>query len=181
MTATDALNKIKFLIFGEEKVDEVQLAEATLADGETRVTIEGEFLDAVGKILYVITEDGNVPAPEGTHSLADLNLNVTVDAEGVVTAVDEVATEEPVENEEQFSNENETAFSDELIGAIAELIKPLNEKINTIESKFNSLDGDFKKFRKEPADEVKKISNNFSAEKVDQDARLEALASLRKK
>ena len=87
MNASDALTKIRVMLGMEPEVEatSVELAEATLADG-TVVKVEGEL--AEGKALLVVTEEGEIPAPEGIHETSDGKL-ITVDAGGVITAIEE--------------------------------------------------------------------------------------------
>ena len=86
MTSTEAIRKIKVLL-GLEKFE----ATANLADG-TPVHVDTDF--EVGTTLHVVQEDGTfVPAPEGEHLLED-GRKLYVDAAGVITAIEEEATEE---------------------------------------------------------------------------------------
>lgn len=181
MTTKEALNKIRVMLgvqVGTDseavKVEYRQVAE--LLDG-TLVAYEGELGE--GTALFVVTEESNIPAPEGVHETKDGKL-LTVDNQGIITSVEEVEATEEAPVEEAMSDENGTEFSNELIGAIAELIKPLNAKINAIESKFSSLNSDFNSFKNEPG-AAKVKDNTFSSIKDKKDARLEALANLRKK
>ena len=186
MNSKQALQKIRVMLGMETEAEavNVELAEVELLDG-TIVKVEGDL--AEGKALFVITEEGDIPAPEGTHETKD-GLLISVGADGVITSVEEkpepaIPLISDVVSAEEMSEEevsNETDYSNELIGAIAELIKPLNEKIEAIEGKFSTLDTDFNKFRNEPA--APKVSNNtFSTQENNKNARLEAIASLRKK
>jgi len=68
--------------------------QATLID-ETTI-VEFEALET-GFPLFVVTDSGSIPAPEGTHALGGdyLGVTVTVDAEGIITeVVDERGSEE---------------------------------------------------------------------------------------
>lgn len=176
MTTKEALTKIRVMLGMEEtqsEAVEVQLAEAELVDG-TVIKYDGEL--APGTALMVATPEGDIPAPEGTHETKD-GLLLFVDSQGVIVDVQKA---EDIPVDEQMSEESDTAFSNELLGAIAEMIKPLNEKIASIEGKFSSLDEDFKTFKAEPAGE--KIKNNYNFEKENtKDSRLNAIANLRNK
>ena len=178
MTANDAIKKIRVMLGMETEAEakSVELAEVALVDG-TIVKVEGEL--AEGKALFVVSEEGDVQAPEGVHETTD-GMLISVNSEGLITSIEEKATEEEAQVEQEEMSDESTNFSDEMIGAIAELIKPLNEKISAMEAKFSSLNEDFDTFRNEPAGE--KVTNNyFSSEKTNtRDARLEMIASLRK-
>jgi len=84
MTAQEALYKIRVMLGVEDtneevsletetNSEEVKLAEATLVDG-TKVKTEGEF--EVGKQLFVVTEEGDIPAPRGYTKLQRVLLSV---------------------------------------------------------------------------------------------------------
>lgn len=177
MNAKKAIETIKLMLGMETEAEavEVSLAEVELVDG-TIVKTEGEL--ATGAKLLVATPDGDIPAPEGVHETKD-GMLVQVDAEGTIVSVEEKESEEaPVE--EAMSDES-GSFSDEMIGAIAELIKPLNDKLAAMESKFSSLNNEFNTFRDEPAGE--KVTNNYfqSEETINKNERLDAIRALRNK
>lgn len=187
MKANEALAKIRVMLGMESpaEVETVELAELTLADG-TVVRVDGE--PAEGKALFVVTEDGEIPAPEGIHETQD-GLLITVNAEGVITAIEEAVQAEEQEMSEEpevlVAEPEETEYSDELISEITNMVKPLLEKLEKIESKFQALDQDFNKFRNEPA--ADRITNNLtmSTEVIKnhgerQDKRYEALLNIRK-
>jgi len=149
MTAHEALKNIK-LMLGLDQVEtnpstEVKFAEATLLDG-TVVTCEGEL--EVGKALFVVTPDGNVPAPEGIHETTDGYL-ISVDAAGIITNIEEKVMEEETSKE----------FSDDMVNQIAGLIKPALDQINELKNEIKNLKGEFHSFKDEPAAE--KITNNL--------------------
>ena len=173
MTANEALLKIRVMLGMDEAVtpetesQEVELAEATLVDG-TLVKCEGEL--EVGKQLVVVTEEGDIPAPEGVHETSE-GILITVDAEGVITDIAEpAAEEEPVVEE---------TFSDDVVNQIVGGLKPM---IEDLQNQINSLKGEFSTFREEPAGP--KITNNISKlNKADNDiqsVRLNTLLDIRK-
>ena len=61
--------------------------EVTLMDGETVLSYDGDL--AVGTAIFVILEDEQVPAPEGTHELGgDMEgVSITVDADGIILEI----------------------------------------------------------------------------------------------
>lgn len=167
MTAQEALVKIRVMLGmnevnaktseNTEKQTTIELAEATLVDG-TIVKVEGEF--EVGKQLMVVTEDAEIPAPEGQHETTD-GLLVMVDASGVITDIQEKPVEE-ASSEEEFTdeNKNEVTLSEDFINRIVEVMKPTLDKLNQIEQKLGTLDVEFHAFRDEPAGS--KITNNLN-------------------
>ena len=191
MTVNEALTKLKVTLgldtevvetvveASEETVEETietQFAEETLVDG-TVVKVEGEL--EVGKQLVVVTEEGDVAAPEGVHQTQSNKL-ITVDAEGVITSVEEVEAEEVVE-EAPVQEEASQDFS-EVVNSITDLVKPALDKINEISAELESLKASFSAFKEEPAGT--KITNNLqefnAAKKSDSDARIARLREIRK-
>lgn len=96
---------------------------ATLLDGET--TIEFDSLEA-GQQVFIVTPEGRIPAPEGTHALGGeyTGVTITVDADGFISEVtDERATEETTT--EETSAEFEAVSAEELpavLEGVTELI-----------------------------------------------------------
>jgi hypothetical protein len=193
MTANDAIQKIRVLLGVEETV-EVAMAAATLVDG-TQVEVEGDF--EVGKPLFVVTAEGNIPAPAGVHQTTD-NLLVTVDEAGAISQIEEVAMEEekPEEameeenkeevaleeekDEEEMEEEVEEDMSDdneEMIVRIVEAMKPYFEEIKELKEKVVEMEGKFQKFSKEPAAKPIKKAEAFEANRINA---VERIAKLRK-
>jgi len=80
MTSKQAIQKIMSILnFTEQK----------FYDGKTEqgitVKMEGDSLE-VGKMLYVATEEGMIPAPAGTHKMED-GSEIEVDEEGKVSKI----------------------------------------------------------------------------------------------
>ena len=196
MTAQDAIKRIKIAL-GMEKFEAI----AELLDG-TKVHVDEDF--TVGAQLHIVNEDGSyTAAPEGTHETAEGKL-ITVDAAGVITAiedkiVEEVAAEETKIEEEVKVEETEMGKKEkmmeeetvevaievapEMVQAVIDAVAPLMEQVKELETELKSLKASFSKFSNEPA--AKPVRNNFKAEQADKksaiDARLEVLAQIRKK
>lgn len=166
MNAFEALTKIRVMLGMEPEADvqSVELAEVSLVDG-TVVKVEGEL--AEGKALLVVTEEGDIPAPEGIHETSDGKL-ITVDANGVISAIED----KPVEEAEQAMSDVESteaevevpagangSYGDELVAQLAGLISPLSDRLEAIEAKFSALNTDFHQFRNEPA--AAPVKNNY--------------------
>ena len=173
MTANEALTKLKVMLglntdvvetvektvieASEAEVTETietKFEEATLIDG-TVVKVDGDF--EVGKPLFVVTEDGDVQAPEGMHQTTS-DLLVTVDAEGIITSIEEVEAEEVVEETAPVEEAASEDFS-EVVNSIAELVKPALDRINEVATELESLKANFSAFKDEPAGN--KITNNL--------------------
>jgi hypothetical protein len=80
MNSKDAINKImKILNFTNETFYDAKTEQGVM------LKMEGDTLE-VGKMLYVATDEGMIPAPAGTHKLED-GSEVEVDEEGKVSKI----------------------------------------------------------------------------------------------
>ena len=190
MNANEAITKIKLMLglneettpaIPEPTIENVELAEATLVDG-TVVRVDGEF--EPGKSIFVVTEEGDVPAPDGAHETTD-GLIVTTEG-GVIVSIEEKAAEEaPAEEapaEEVVVEEASAEFSDEFVSSIVDTLKPALEQIDALRNEIASLKSEFNAFSEAPA--TKKITNNLSDYKATiadkHEARFNALKQIRK-
>lgn len=198
MNVNDVIAKLRVMLSSEEVVEKVEakFAEAELVDG-TQVYTEGELQD--GAILFVRAGEGASEdpfAPAGVHETTDGKL-ITVGENGEITSIEDKAEEAPVEAEdvkidEEVKMEEEEDIKvevkekdfdmDELIGAIAEIIKPQGEVIEELKKEVETLKERFNKVAGEPAAEP--VRNTFSENKVIRDEmfakRMDALAAIRK-
>ncbi len=174
----------------EETVEEtkVELSEVAVkqsfmeiltADGELTLTYEGEEL-SVGLPIFVKTDDGDVPAPDGEHALEGGVFikteggSIVEISEGEIEAADEeeIIIEEKLsedtketeskESDEKFEEEiieEEVVLEDkeEIIKAIAESVLPiieeLKEEIEEMKKKFSATETKVKEFALAPAAE----------------------------
>lgn len=190
MTANQAIQKIRVLLGAEEEVVvDTAMASDRLVDG-TEVMVEGDF--EVGKALFVVTTEGNIPAPAGVHQLESGSL-VTVDEAGVIAQIEEVApetAEEEVEIEiameeekkeeevmEEVIEEEMEEKEEEMIVKIVEAMKPYFEEIKELKEKVVEMEGKFQKFSKEPAAKPIKKAEAFTANKM---SAVERIATIRK-
>ena len=164
--------------------------EVKTADGEITLTYEGDSLSE-GLDLFVVTADGNVPAPDGDHALES---GVTVSVSGgkitaiTETAVEEVAVEAAEEGEmmpespaeavaeevvdavsEEVATVVEEAISEEVVAAITEAVaESVGEMMKKMEEKMAALEGKFSAFASAPAAE-KTIASKSSTTKFNSD------------
>jgi len=106
-------SKIKELVkkhFNLVEATEQSFAEIKTADGELTLTYEGEEL-AQGLAVFVVTADGNIPAPDGEHALEGGITIVTKD--GKIEAIMESAPEEVEASEEEEVLEEEEKLEEE--------------------------------------------------------------------
>ena len=174
MTANDAITKIRVLLGVEEEVA-VAMASATLVDG---TQVEGEL--EIGTALFVVTPDGNVPAPAGMHSTTD-NLMITVDESGIITSIEEFAPEATapeavvdvamaeeviVEETPEDEKEIEVMLAEDLVVKIVDELKPFLETISELQAKVTEMESKFQKFSKEPAAKPIKKAEAFTVNKM---------------
>ena len=128
MNSKEVIQEIRTLLgFSEEPKAEVEMASAMLVDG-TEIQWEGEL--AVGVAVFVVTNEGLIPAPDATHEVEG-GMLVTTEG-GLVTEIVEPAVEVEVEAAEFATMEAfETAIA-ELKSAIADL----NSKMEKYGEKF---------------------------------------------
>lgn len=164
MTAKEAINKISVMLGvaqeGETAETQIEFAKATLVDG-TEVYCENDF--AEGEQLFVVTEEGNIPAPEGSHETEDGRI-ISVDAGGKIVKVEEkVEAEDEIEEEEveaELSEESTTvSLSEETANQIIDILTKMGDSIDALETKLNKTEQEFHEFRNEPGG--KKITNNL--------------------
>lgn len=112
----DVFAKLKKLIFTEdEEKKEEKMGEAALEDG-TPIKWEGELME--GTAISVVTEEGEMPAPDATHTLSD-GTKVTTE-NGLVTSIEEVVTETVEE-------------------VVASAIEPIATELASLTEKFSAM------------------------------------------
>lgn len=143
MEATNILEKIKKIVFGEEVAEtpvvEHTFMDATLEDG-TLVNIEPAL--EVGAAVVVIDAEGNpAAAPDAEHTLADGSKFVTVDGmiteimpmEEVVVEEEEVPmAEEPTETQEQKVKKVVESIVKESHFASEDMVNTMAEELKTL-------------------------------------------------
>jgi len=186
MTVNDAITKLKVMLgASEETVVEMNFAEATLVDG-TEVYTEGEL--EPGAILFVRAGEGadeDPFAPAGVHETTT-GLLVTVGENGEVQSVEQKGEElTPSEEQETFEDEEEKVemSADEMLVAIAELIKGYMTEVEDVKEELSALTERFNSVADLPA--AKKVSNTFSENAAQRknlaEDRLERLIQIRNK
>jgi hypothetical protein len=122
MTSKQAIGKILNIL----KVTGQSFYEAKTEQG-VAVKQEGENLE-VGKILYVATDEGMIPAPAGKHILED-GAEVEVDEDGMVSKIKMGKMEEeiPTEDAEIEKKKKEAEIKDETMAESQEPEIPMEE------------------------------------------------------
>ena len=102
----------------EEVVSEQIFGEIKTADGELTLTYEGEEL-AVGLPIFVVTEDGNVAAPDGDHALEG-GVSIQTEA-GLIVEIAETESEISEEEiEEEVASSEEDMSTEEMSEEVSE-------------------------------------------------------------
>jgi len=181
-----------------EETTEEAFGEIKTADGELTLSYEGEEL-AEGVAIFVVTEDGNIPAPDGTHELAG---DVTITTEGgEITSVSATEVEVEAETEEEMSEEVEAteeesfeelnelhealikAMAGEFKEQIATLKEEFNTQIESVREEFNSAPAAEKTITntKNAYGKSKKVDLSYNPSDSNKKAQFERLLAKRKK
>ena len=184
-----------------EETTEETFGEITTADGELTLSYPGEELTE-GIEIFVVTEDGNIPAPDGTHALAG---DVTITTEGgVITSAtateveaesEEEMSEEVESTEEEFEGESSEVNINELHEALIQMIggefkeqftalkEELMGEINTVKEQFNAAPATEKTITNKKSTYGRETSTDISYNPADakKKAQFERLLKLRKK
>jgi hypothetical protein len=148
---------VQFGFMSEDKNEIVKeiFIDAKLIDG-TAIKVSGEGLVEGAKVV-VVTEEGEIPAPDGVHELEDGTKVET--KEGIIAKIEE-ALQEPEMEKPKAEVEIEVKkeeMEDEVVSLLKDLVVKLGEKIASLEGKVEGMSADFNAFKKEPA--AKKIAD----------------------
>lgn len=188
MNISEAIKAVRVMLGEEPKQDEkkVQLAADVLVDG-TPVYSEGDLV--VGATLYVETPEGeeDVLAPLGKHE-TESGLIVTVGEAGLVEAIDEVVVdavedEVVVEELEEAEPKKEEMNAENLLAAIADMIKGYSEEVIEVKEELSQLTERFAAVADLPAAQPVKKSfmKEARAAKEVAEARFDHLSGLRRR
>ena len=120
-----------------------------LEDG-TIVRVDGEL--AVGTLVYVVTEEGLLPAPDGAHSIPEVGV-VTTEG-GKIVEIGEAA---PAQPEAVAAQEVEIEVAPEGEGAM-----PVEEKVAAIESALAALAAKVEEMMAKMGGEIEANATRFS-------------------
>lgn len=173
--------------------------DAKLADG-TQIKVAGDMLEPGAKVV-VVTEQGEIPAPDALHELEDGTKVETKD--GIITKVEEVAgdaeqgetpeapnlemgaIDAPVDGTEvtpPATDDISAPVEVEMIEMLKDFVKKMSEKMEAMEVEMKSVKSEFKAFKKEPA--AKKIADGkveqFNNQSSETDDMISGIMKLRK-
>jgi hypothetical protein len=173
----------------EETIEEIKMGEIKTADGSITLKFPGEEL-TIGSEIVVVTEDGDIPAPDGYH---DLEGGITIKVEGgVLSELETTEAEEELEEEIEIemSEESDLSIHEELIKALSNEFKSQMEALKLeFKNQLDEVKGKVESFSAEPATE-KTITTKTNSKKVDlsyepidakKKAQFERLVNLRNK
>ena len=203
MTVKQAINAVRVMLGQDVPTEattvEVRMAEAVLVD-DTVVYTDGELTE--GAVLKVKTEDDeDIAAPTGKHETKD-GLIVTVAEGGVIESIEEKGeepvsedAEEEIKVEEKMEDDKEEDLeievkedkkdfdAEELLTAIAEIIKEYQTEVSEVKEELSTLTERFEAVADMPA--AKTVKKSFFQEAVAAKevagARFDRLTSLRQK
>jgi len=163
-------------------------ADYKLEDG-TMVRVDGDLV--AGTPVFVITEEGMLPAPDGQHTVPEVGV-ITTEG-GKIVEVGDLPAGEPVVEEEVAAQEVEIEVAPEGEAAESEIdarISALEAKLDEIMSKlggameantarFDQVDAEVQKMSKVPTAEPRKRTSDAIVEniKLSRNTNFEALAN----
>jgi hypothetical protein len=164
--------------------------DAKLSDG-TVVKIEGDAV-AVGAKVIIVTDQGEMPAPDGVHELEDGSKIEVKD--GAITYVEVAGDVEEGEAPEAPGVEVEAgmkdnpakmaAEADEIIAILKEFVAALEAKYSAVQGEVEAMKAELNAFKKQPAAApIKNGKTDFNkVSKTDDllDARVSAILGARK-
>lgn len=151
-----------------EESAEVLFGEIKTEDGSITLKYEGEEL-LIGGEIFVVTEDGDIPAPDGYHKLEG-GKTIKVEGGAVVeiadTATEEAEDEIEASEEIEMSEESEISIHEELIKALSAEFKTQIDALKLeFKKQLEEVKGKVETFSAEPATE--KTITNKKSNKVD--------------
>jgi hypothetical protein len=106
--AKDILNRVYDIVMGKESTEEtkVELAQVKTMDGEA--IFDAEAFE-IGNAVFIVTEEGNIPVPQGEYMLED-GMKIEVDEQGVIVEVsiegeEKEVVEEVIEAKDEIEKE----------------------------------------------------------------------------
>jgi len=150
-------------------------ADYKLEDG-TMVRVDGDLI--AGTPVFVVTEEGMLPAPDGQHTVPEVGV-ITTEG-GKIVEVGDLPAGEPVVEEEVEAQEVEIEVAPEGEAAESEIdarISALEAKLDEIMSKlagameansarFDQLDAEVQKMSKVPTAEPRKRASDAIVENI---------------
>ena len=159
-------------------------ADYKLEDG-TMVRVDGDLV--AGTPVFVVTEEGMLPAPDGQHTVPEVGV-ITTEG-GKIVEVGDLPAGEPVVEEEVAAQEVEIEVAPEgdkmeeriaaLEAKLEELLSKLAGAMEANTARFDQLDAEVQKMSKVPTAEPRKRASDAIVEniKLSRNTNFEALAN----
>lgn len=159
-------------------------ADYKLEDG-TMVRVDGDLV--AGTPVFVVTEEGMLPAPDGQHTVPEVGV-ITTEG-GKIVEVGDLPAGEPVVEEEVAAQEVEIEVAPEgdkmeeriaaLEAKLEELLSKLAGAMEANIARFDQLDAEVQKMSKVPTAEPRKRTSDAIVEniKLSRNTNFEALAN----
>jgi hypothetical protein len=159
-------------------------ADYKLEDG-TMVRVDGDLV--AGTPVFVVTEEGMLPAPDGQHTVPEVGV-ITTEG-GKIVEVGDLPAGEPVVEEEVAAQEVEIEVAPEgdkmeeriaaLEAKLEEIMQKLAGAMEANTARFDQLDAEVQKMSKVPTAEPRKRTSDAIVEniKLSRNTNFEALAN----
>ena len=158
----EILSRVYDIVMGKETEEavKVELAQIKTADGQA--IMEAEAFE-IGKAVFVVTEEGNIPVPMGEYILEE-GLKIKVDEQGVIVEVETEGAEEieEVEAKDMVEKEEEDMMGKDKMEAKMPK-KIIKTKTEMEESYFNKFDARLSAIERTNED-LKAVNVQLSAE-----------------
>ena len=173
--AKQILEKISSMLSLKETTtdEKVELAQLKIADGEATFDAD-EF--AVGKEIFIVTEDGKVPVPAGEYMMED-GTQIVVSEDGIISAINEMPAPE-VEVEVEAA-EDEKPVSRMEFEELKKMVATMVEMMEAKEVKA-SAEPEAPAPAEEPAEKVEMAAIKHSPEKKAEKENSKIILSKRK-
>ncbi len=148
--------------------------DAVLEDG-TKIKIEGDSVIEGAKVV-VVTEEGEIPAPDGVHIVSDGSKVETKD--GVIVAISAPEAMEDIADIED-EVEDEVEVDEEMYALLKDMLGKISDKMKKMEEKMEKVEAEFNAFKKAPA--AKPIPNGKTefSKYTDEDSKIKAILQMR--
>lgn len=155
--------------------------DAVLEDG-TNIKIEGEEVVEGAKVV-VVTEEGEIPAPDGVHVVSDGTKVETKDGVIVSISAPEAMEDGAEKEEEVIDEEKKDEIDEEMYALLKDMLGKISDKMKKMEEKMEKVEAEFSAYKKAPAakpipngkTEFSKTENNY------EESRVNAILQLRNK
>ena len=159
-------------------------ADYKLEDG-TMVRVDGDLV--AGTPVFVVTEEGMLPAPDGQHTVPEVGV-ITTEG-GKIVEVGDLPAGEPVVEEEVAAQEVEIEVAPEgdkmeerkaaLEAKLEEIMQKLAGAMEANTARFDQLDAEVQKMSKVPTAEPRKRTSDAIVEniKLSRNTNFEALTN----